>query len=157
MFGNDVVTICPFCNKTIYENLGGVSYYNYNDGQGIIENVRIDNHCGKDFITVDRPAPELIPSRYIVPNYVRHWVDRVSEVLFDEPIDEIKKKDIDTLTNDVISVLKDKYGEDEVNHDLGDIKTLIQIMENQLHISVFAIPLTDEVKKSLIYSHAVCW
>ena len=30
MFGNDVVTICPFCNKTIYENLGGVSYYNYN-------------------------------------------------------------------------------------------------------------------------------
>ena len=157
MFGKDVVTICPFCKKILSENLGGTHYYNYKDGSRVVKGVRVDSHCGKSFITTDCDMPKIIPDRYIIPDYIKPWVSRVEKEFLSVPVDQIRKTDIDKHTERVISALKSQFGEEAVNKDINDIKMIVQIIDGQLDINVWTMPLTDEVDTKLESSFTVCW
>lgn len=156
MCGNDVVTICPYCKKKLYQNIGITNYYTYKHN-GSKRTVRIESHCGKQFITEDQEAPKIVPIRYDIPRDCNEFIYSIREYIYSIPEDEFAKYDIDTLTNIVIDYVRSKFDHDKVERNIDNIKMLVQIIESTMHFAVFTAPLTDEVKTSLEYNTTICW
>ncbi len=156
MFGNDVVTICPYCKKKLYQNIGITNYYKYKHN-GDERMVRIESHCGKQFITEDQEAHRIVPIRYDIPRECNRFIYSIREYIYNIPEDEFAKYDIDTLTNKVIDYIRSEFDPDMVERNIDNIKMLVQITESTMHFTVFTAPLTDEVKASLEYNTTICW
>ena len=156
MCGNDVVTICPYCKKKLYQNIGITNYYTYKYN-GVERMVRVVSHCNKQFITEDQAAPRIVPNRYAIPRECNGLVYSIREYIYSIPEDEFAKYDIDTLTNMVIDYVRSNFDSAKVERNIDNIKMLVQIIESTMHFAVFTAPLTDEVKESLEYNTTICW
>ena len=101
MFGNDVITRCPYCNQIIAKNIGITQYYKYKN-----KLVCIDSHCGKQFITEyqsDKSRDFL--HRYVIPKSLFGLVTDTKDITMSFLGQNLNE---DELTEKVIEQLKDK-------------------------------------------------
>lgn len=156
MVGINVLYRCPICNKTIHANLGSTSYYNYED-----KTVIIAKCCGQPFIAKYCLEPNIF-SKYNIPEYKSYIIDIVGLALskFYNPKlneDEMIDKIIEFITTSEECA---KYREN-IKKDINDVKVISQIsLANKVFeetLPLFSLPLTDEVKSKLVFSHNICW
>lgn len=147
MFGNDVITRCPYCNQIIAKNIGITQYYKYKN-----KLVCIDSHCGKQFITEyqsDKSRDFL--HRYVIPKSLFCLVTDTKDITMSFLGQNLNE---DELTEKVIEQLKDKY---DVQRNIISIKTIIQATAANQSISIYSEPLTDTIKEELVADTTICW
>lgn len=147
MFGNDVITRCPYCNQIIAKNIGITQYYKYKNRL-----VCIDSHCGKQFITEyqsDKSKDFL--HRYVIPKSLFGLVTDTKDITMSFLGQNLNE---DELTEKVIEQLEAKY---DVQRNITSIKTIIQATAANQSTSIYSEPLTDTIKEELVADTTICW
>ena len=148
MFGNDVITRCPCCKELIVENIGLTKYYNYKGTE-----VRVVNHCDKDFITADFPM-DLFAGRYFIPEVLVGWKNIVIDTCL-EHMEEAYKLDEEQSVLYLLDKLREKC--DVVDEYRAEFTEMLQAALVRLQ-SITGIPLTEEVYDDLEdEGHVVAW
>lgn len=149
MIGLNVRIQCPYCKKILYGSIGAMTYYKYENKEVIIQE---HDGCG-DFLCIPEeynPLDEI--KKYSGDNTKYYGV--VKEITQSYMKQGLSEEDIIQKT---LNDLKEKFGDDVVNHMIDDMKLLIQISLGQQEPTLWSVPLTEEMRKSLEVKRVIYW
>lgn len=133
---------CPYCNKTFEQEFGITTYYHYKpNGKEV---VIFDHGCGEFISEVSSESFWNISRKYNFSGIPPRLRGDIFGIVYGN-LSKIND-DMD-MYNLVVEELKTKYEEAEFNFTA--LKLYVEVIMSFATMPLFALPLTDEVKKEL--------